>query len=295
MKSARRAWLLLVLIACVAVAPMLMAPPRALAVGPAAPEVVAQGVAILDEAGNLVYGKNPHKRYAMASLTKTMTAVVALENSDIKKRVLVDVSWDEIPDSSIMGLSLMEEVTIEEMLYGLMLPSGNDAARAIARAISGDEYRFAELMNAKAKELGMLNTQYKNPHGMDEDGHYTSAYDLAVLGRYAMRNPTFRQIVATKNITVHGKGIYPLRNINHVLYNYEGADGIKTGFTDNARAGVLASAVRAGKRVYVSLLRTWNYATEAAQMMDYYFGNVDSLSPIPGGPTLDTLPIPKAP
>ncbi|MHB9093021.1 MAG: D-alanyl-D-alanine carboxypeptidase family protein, partial [Chloroflexota bacterium] len=145
MKSARRAWLLLVLIACVAVAPMLMAPPRALAVGPAAPEVVAQGVAILDEAGNLVYGKNPHKRYAMASLTKTMTAVVALENSDIKKRVLVDVSWDEIPDSSIMGLSLMEEVTIEEMLYGLMLPSGNDAARAIARAISGDEYHFAEL------------------------------------------------------------------------------------------------------------------------------------------------------
>ncbi len=247
---------------------------------PAAPEVVAEGVAILDANGTMVYGKNPHKRFAMASLTKTMTAVVALERADISRRVVIDVTWDEIPDSSIMGLALMDELTIEDLLYGMMLPSGNDAARAIARAISGDEHRFAKLMNQKAREIGMFDTQYRNPHGMDEEGHYSTAYDQAKLGLYAMRNPVFRQIVATRNREVRGRGVYPLRNINRVL-SYPGADGIKTGFTDNARAAVIASAERNGRRVYVAVLRTWDYATEAMRLMDYYYANADQLVPLP--------------
>lgn len=283
------------LLALALLLPFAQAPATTRAVSPPpAPAVVAEGVAILDDDGNLVHGKNAHKRYAMASLTKTMTAVIALERADLRRKVLVDVSWDEIPDSSVMGLGLMEELTIEDLLYGLMLPSGNDAARAIARAISGDEYRFAKLMNAKAKELGMINTQFKNPHGMDEDGHYSSAYDLALLGRYAMQNPAFAKIVATKSITIRGLGIYPLRNINRLIFSYPGADGIKTGFTDNARAGVVASAIRDGKRAYVTVMRTWDYAAEAAKMLDYYFLNAAELVPLPG-PVVDTTPVPGQP
>ncbi|MDA8216571.1 MAG: D-alanyl-D-alanine carboxypeptidase, partial [Dehalococcoidales bacterium] len=255
--------------------PLLLGFPARGSAGPAAaPEVSAQGIALLDGAtGQMVYGKNPHERFAMASLTKTMTAVVALEHGDIDRKVVVDVTWDEIPDSSIMGLSLMEELTIRDLLYGMMLPSGNDAARAIARAIAGDEYRFAQLMNEKARELGMTDTHYVNPHGMDAEEHYSSAYDQAKLGMYAMQNPLFRKIVSTTSITVRGIGVYPLRNINRVLLNYDGCDGIKTGYTDNARSAVIATAERDGRRVYVGVLRSWDYTSDAIAMMDYYFQN----------------------
>lgn len=257
---------------------------------PAAPQVMADGVCIIDGAsGAIVYSKNPDKRYPMASTTKTMTAVLALEMTDIKRRVVVDVSWDEIPDSSIMGLDLMEEVTIEDLLYGLMLPSGNDAARAIARSIAGDDYRFAQLMNSKAQELGLVNTHYVNPHGRNQEDHYTSACDLAKLGQYAMQNPVFRQIVGTKQATVLGRyGTYPLRNVNRFLLDYPGADGVKTGFDDEripttglaAGSAVVASAVRDGHRGYVAVLHTWaNYATEAAELMDYFFNNHAALAP----------------
>lgn len=284
--------LIVALLAALIVLPSFLAPRAAEALNPpAAPEVVGEGAAIIDEEGNLVFGKNPHKRYAMASLTKTMTAVVALERIDLGRRVLVDVAWDEIPDSSIMGLGLMEELTVEDLLYGLMLPSGNDAARAIARAISGDEYRFTKLMNAKARELGMINTQFKNPHGMDEDGHYSSAYDQAILGRYAMQNPTLAKIVATRTATVRGRGIYPLRNVNRVPSNYEWADGVKTGFTDNAWSSVVASANRDGRRVYVAVLRSTSYVADAINLLNYYYDNASAFVALPG-PVVDTLPVP---
>lgn len=287
-KSLRAVTALAVMFLCL---PLLGLPPHAQA-QPAAPEVMADGVCVIDGAsGAIVYAKNPNERFPMASTTKTMTAILALEKADLKRRVVVDVSWDEIPDSSIMGLDLMEELTIEDLLYGLMLPSGNDAARAIARSIAGDDYRFAQMMNSKAQELGLVNTHYMNPHGRNEDDHYTSACDLAKLGYYAMQNPVFRKIVATTRITIDGRyGVYPLRNINRFLLNYPGADGIKTGFDDArvpstglaAGSAVQASAVRGGRRGYVAVLHTWgNYATEAAAIMDYFFYNYDALVAFP--------------
>ncbi|MCL5110055.1 MAG: serine hydrolase [Chloroflexi bacterium] len=262
---------------------ILVLAPLALAAPAAAPSINADGVCVIDGAsGAVVYSENPHKRFPMASVTKVMTAVLAIEKSDIKQKVVVDVSWDEIPDSSIMGLDLMEELTIEQLLYGLMLPSGNDAARAIARSIAGDDYRFAEMMNQKAQELGLVDTHYKNPHGRDEDGHYTSACDLATLGRYAMRYPEFRQIVATKRISFDGRfGAYNLRNINRFLLNYPGADGIKTGYDDlpnsdgvAALSSVIATAERDGRRGYVAILHSYgDYAAQAATMMDFFFNN----------------------
>jgi D-alanyl-D-alanine carboxypeptidase (penicillin-binding protein 5/6) len=183
----------------------------------------------------------------------------------------------------------MEELTIEDLLFGLMLPSGNDAARAIARSIAGDDYRFAQLMNNKALELGLVNTHYVNPHGRNQEGHYTSACDLARLGRYAMQNPSFRQIVGTKRVSIQGRfGGYPMQNINRFLLDYRGANGIKTGYDDeripttgqSAGSAVIASAERDGRTGYVAVLHTWaNYATEAANLMDYFFNNYAALVP----------------
>jgi len=261
--------------------PLFVAPSVRAAEPPPAPDVVADGVAILDENGNMVYGKNPHKHLRPASMTKTMTALVVLDHLDIHQKTVIDVSWDEVPDSSIMGLAPMDEMTIEDLLYGLMLPSGNDAARALARAVSGDEYRFVKLMNQKAQQLGLVDTHFMNPHGRDQDGHYTSAYDLARLGYFVMHNPILAKIVNTRQKTVYAKGIYPMRNINRVLTTYEGADGVKTGYDDLALAGVIATAVRDGRRVYVTLMHTGDYATEAGEMMDYYFANYSTLVPLP--------------
>ncbi len=274
--------------------PFLVTPPSAGALAPsAAPEVQASGVAVLDENGNLVYGENPHGRYPMASTTKMTTALVAMDQIDIHRKVVIDVSWDEIPDSSVMGLSLMEEMTIEDLLYGLMLPSGNDAAMAIARAVSGDAYRFVELMNAKAKELGLVDTHYMNPHGRDEEGHYSSAYDLARVGYFLMQNPTLARVVGTKYKTVNARGVYTLRNLVPVLYNYPGADGIKTGYDDKALHSIVATAVRDGKRVYVALIHDpGDFGAEAEQLMDYYFANADALPPLPTAEAVQPTPTP---
>ncbi|MHB1132884.1 MAG: D-alanyl-D-alanine carboxypeptidase family protein [Chloroflexota bacterium] len=282
---------LLLLLAC---APLYY-PAAGAAAAPSGILLNAEGACIVDADGAIVYESGGDKRLPMASTTKTMTAVVALEQTDINRRVLVDVAWDEIPDSSIMGLDLMEELTIEELLYGLMLPSGNDAARAIARSIAGDDYRFAKLMTAKARELGLTNTQFKNPHGRDTPGHYTSACDLAQLGRYAMTFPEIRRIVATTRYTVEGRnGVYPMRNVNRFLTTYDGATGIKTGFDDLALNAIVASAERDGRTAYVALLRTYgDYATEAAGLMNYYFNDFPSLLPnlerAPGKTTLTPL------
>ncbi len=248
------------------------------------PEVTAEAVAVLDDSGRLLYGKNEHKRFAMASLTKTMTAVIALEQTDIKRRVLIDVSWDEIPDSSVMGLSLMESLTIEDLLYGLMLPSGNDAASALARTIAGDEYRFARLMNEKARQLGMRDTHFMNPHGMDEEGHYSSAYDQALLGRYAMQNPTLAEIVQTREITIRGRGVYPLVNINRFLNSCDGANGVKSGYTEEAMAAVVGSVTRGGTSVFIAALRSQDYPGDATVVVDYYFAHPElfpAMTPAP--------------
>jgi len=284
--------------------PFFFAPPSAGAfTPPPAPAVQASGVAILDENGNMVYGSAPHARYPMASTTKMMTALVAVDRIDLQRKVVIDVSWDEIPDSSVMYLTLMDELTIEDLLYGMMLPSGNDAARAIARAVSGDEYRFVKLMNEKARALGLADTHYMNPHGRDQDGHYSSAYDLARTGYFLMQKPVLARIVATKQRTVYGLQAYYLRNLVPVLFNYAGADGIKTGYDDKALHSIVATAVRDGKRVYVAIIHApADYAVEATQMMDYYFANATALAsaavqanaPAPAPPPAAVKPSPIA-
>jgi D-alanyl-D-alanine carboxypeptidase (penicillin-binding protein 5/6) len=219
----------------------------------------------------MLYAKNPHAHLAEASTTKIMTAIVAIENGRLDDRWTVDVNSDELAattESTVMGLMPGQSVTLETLLYGLMLPSGNDAAIAIAKRVGGSEQHFVEMMNAKAQSMGLRDTQFKNPHGLDATGHYTSAYDLAVMARYGMQIPTFYSVVSARHWTGDG---FDLWNLNKLLPVYPGADGIKPGFTDNAGRCLVGSAVRDNHRVIVAILRSQDPTSESRALLDYAF------------------------
>ncbi|MBI2955361.1 MAG: D-alanyl-D-alanine carboxypeptidase [Chloroflexi bacterium] len=236
------------------------------------PDLIALSAAIIDGAtGKMLYAKNAQARMAPASVTKIMTAVVALENARLSDYVQIKVNGYAMVGSSIMGLQPGEVLTLEDLLYGLMLPSGNDAALAIAQHVGGTEARFVQMMNEKAAALGLKDTHFMNPHGLDEDDHYSSAYDLAMLGRYAMQNPEFVKIAGTKTRVAKGKNTYALVNGNRLLGQYDGLDGVKTGFTDNAGQSYVASVTRNGRRVFVGLIKSTDRYRDATELFDYFF------------------------
>lgn len=245
-------------------------PDRVAAAWPPIP--TAEGAVILDgDSGALLYGKGAHTRLAPASLTKMMTAIVALENGRLSDRVTVDVDSQKLylaTESTVMGLMPGQTVSLETLLYGLMLSSGNDAAIAIAKHVGGSEARFVEMMNEKAQALGLRDTQFKNPHGLDAVGHYSSAYDLAVIARYGMQNPAFFSLSATRHWTADG---FDLWNLNKLLNAYPGADGVKPGFTDNAGRCLVGSAVRDNHRVFVTVLRSHDPTADSRTLLDYAF------------------------
>ncbi|MGE3908189.1 MAG: D-alanyl-D-alanine carboxypeptidase family protein [Chloroflexota bacterium] len=251
--------------------------------GKKAPERIAQGwphlptaesaVIVDGESGVVLYAKSAHTRMAQASTTKIMTAIVAIENGHLDDRFTVDVNSAELyntTESTVMGLMPGQTVTLETLLYGLMLPSGNDAAIAIAKHVAGSEARFVEMMNAKARELNLRDTQFKNPHGLDAEGHFSSAYDLAQLARYAMQNPAFYSISVTRHWNADG---FDLWNLNKLLASYEGADGVKPGFTDNAGRCLVGSAVRDNRRVFVTVLRSNDTTEDSRALLDYAFAS----------------------
>ena len=240
---------------------------------PSWPQVpTAESAIVVDgESGAVLYAKSAHTRLAQASTTKIMTAIVAIENGRLDDRVTVDVDSSQLylaTESTVMGLMPGQTVTLQTLLYGLMLSSGNDAAIAISKHIAGSEAKFVEMMNAKAKALGLRDTQFKNPHGLDADGHYSSAYDLAQLARYAMQNPTFASLSSTRHWTADGFDIW---NLNKLLATYAGADGVKPGFTDNAGRCLVGSAVRDGRRVFVTVLRSEDTTADSKALLDYTF------------------------
>lgn len=181
-----------------------------------------------------------------------MTAIVAIENSDISKVVTVG---DEILQAYGSGIYIQigEEIKLEDLLYGLMLRSGNDAALAIAVAVAGDVDRFVEMMNEKAEELGMKNTEFNNPSGLDEEeGNYSSAYDMALLMSYAMKNDEFKEITGTKNHSVEtNKNVYEWHNKNKLLSSYKYITGGKTGYTKKAKRTLVTSASKDGVNLTV--------------------------------------------
>ena len=192
----------------------------------------------------ILYGKNENSQVKMASTTKIMTAIIVIENGNLKDTVEVSKKAASTGGSRL-GLKAGDKITVHDLLYGLMLVSGNDAAVCLAEHVGGDIEGFANLMNKKASELSLTNTHYESPHGLDSDGHYTTAYELAVLSDYALKNETFSKIVATKNYTVTING-YPknLSNTNELLGNLNGIYGIKTGFTNGANRCLVTACKR---------------------------------------------------
>jgi len=195
--------------------------------------------------GQVLYEKNADEQSLIASTTKIMTALIVCEQCNVLDRMRIPKEAVGIEGSS-MYLQEGEILTLQELLYGLMLRSGNDAAVALAIYCGGTVEGFAELMNDKARMLGMSESHFVNPNGLDAPDHYATARDLAILAAYAMENPVFRQTVSTKNVTV---GQRVLTNHNKLLWRIEGADGVKTGYTKAAGRILVSSATREGRRL----------------------------------------------
>ena len=208
--------------------------------------VSARCAYVLDAiSGRELFSRNADQRSLIASTTKIMTALVVSEQCNVLDRMRVPKEAVGIEGSS-MYLKEGEILTIQELLYGLMLSSGNDAAVALAIYCGGTVEGFAELMNDKARNLGLSGTHFENPNGLDSPGHYSTARDLAVLAAYAMKNPIFYKTVSAKNVRV---GERTLTNHNKLLWKLEGADGVKTGFTKAAGRILVSSATRQGRRI----------------------------------------------
>ena len=241
--------------------------------GAVPPEINAGAGVVMDmKSGRVLYEKNAYSRRAIASTTKMMTAILALENASLDDKVTVSKRAASIWGSTI-GLRAGQVFTMKELLYGLMLNSGNDAAIAIAEHVGGSVENFLGMMNAKAFEVGARNTQFKSPHGLDMDGHYSTAYDLALIARYALNNRTFSEIVSTKAASISSGGLY---NTNEMLDSYPGADGVKTGYTGKAGRCLVTSATRGNWRIISVVLNsptTYARAQASSRMLDYAFNN----------------------
>lgn len=256
-------------------------PAAASAPSPAAasvpPAVVAQGALLMDaETSQVLFERNARVRFSPASTTKILTAVVAIERGRLDDRVTISpAAWDVEGTSAYLEVG--EQLTLEQLLYGLMLPSGNDAAVAIAEHVAGDTPKFVALMNEKAKALGALDSHFANPHGLHDPQHYTSARDLALVARYALRNPVFRRIVATQEYALPPArpGGQPRKFFNHnrLLGIYAGADGVKTGYTPEAAHTLVASATREGRTLIAVALQTDQQGrwSDTSRLLDFGF------------------------
>ena len=193
----------------------------------------------------VLFEKNANERSLIASTTKIMTALIVCEQCNVLDRMRIPKEAVGIEGSS-MYLREGEVLTLQELLYGLMLSSGNDAAVALAIYCGGTVEGFAELMNDKARILGLTGTHFENPNGLDSPGHYATARDLAVLAAYAMENPIFAKTVSAKSVRI---GERYLTNHNKLLWRFDGADGVKTGYTQAAGRILVSSAVREGRRL----------------------------------------------
>lgn len=248
---------------------------------PASPEVGAR-VAIVVEfpSGRILYEKSSHERMPPASLTKILTAIMALEYGNLDDTI--EVTADDMVGESSMGLQVGERQTLRDLLYGLMLPSGNDAAMVIARSLGskvvatpgdprGPIERFSEMMNVRARQLGLGDSHFVNPHGLDGDGHYSTAYDLASMTWYALHIPMFLEVVKQVSYEAPGR---VLLNTNEMLTRYPGADGVKTGWTDGCGLCLVTTAERNGKRLISVVLDAPNWYGDSGAILDYGFAKL---------------------
>lgn len=223
------------------------------------------------DTGEVYAASNEHAKLPMASTTKVVTALIALENAAPDEVITVDKQSCNVEGSSVY-LKEGEQLTVMELLYCLMLRSGNDCAMVLARNTMGSYEEFIAAMNRKAESMNLKNTHFCNPHGLHDDNHYTSCYDLAMLTREAMKNALFRKIVSTKEITV---GSRYLVNKNKMLTSFQGGTGVKTGFTKRAGRCLVSSATRGQKSLVTVVLNCGDMWERSAALMEDVFNQYE--------------------
>lgn len=240
-------------------------------------------VMISADTGKVVYSKNSNQQMSMASTTKIMTALITLEQNDLDAYFVVDENAIMVEGSS-MGLLAGDQVSLRVLAYGMLLQSGNDAANAAAVYISGSLEAFAELMNEKAREIGMDNTNFVTPSGLDDKSHYSTAEDMAKLARYALKNYAFKEICSTYSTQVsYGNPPYDrwLKNHNRLLNEYDGAIGVKTGFTKKSGRCLVSAAERDGVCFIIVTLNASDDWDDHKALFDYGFSEVEAVT-MPG-------------
>ena len=276
---------MMAVILCVVVFAVQM--PTAQAVGASASSVVLMEA----DSGRVLYEKNGAEPRLIASTTKLMTALVALESSiDLKATVTVPASCVGAEGSSLY-LKAGEQMTLEGLLYGMMLHSGNDAALAVAEICGGSVEQFVVRMNEKAQALGMKHTHFENPNGLDGETHYSSAYDMALLARACLNRAELREIVSTKTIHIDGRS---LKNHNKLLWNCEGCVGLKTGFTKKAGRTLVSAAERNGMTLIAVTLNDPDDWKDHAALYDWGFSEFSMVPVAETGKVLAKLPVQNA-
>ncbi len=240
------------------------------------PYIGAESAVVLDlESGATLFELNPNERLYPASITKLMTALVAIDfyqtNEILTVKNLAPVAYE-----SDMGLKVGDQLTVQNLLYGLLVPSGNDAAYTIGYSYPGGIENFIYAMNQKAKQLHMNNTHFENPSGFDSPNHYTTAKDLSLLAKEVLKNNLINRIIATYGITltdVTGKKNYSLKNVNQFLGYLYGADGVKTGFTDLAGQCLVSSVSRGGHRIVAVVLKSQDRFGDSGRLIEWVYRN----------------------
>ena len=244
-----------------------------------APSVSAKSAVLIEaSSGEILWSKNADQRLPMASTTKIMTALVAIEHGDVKRTVSVSPAAVGVEGSSVY-LYPNEKMTLEDLIYAMLLESANDAAAAIAIEVGGSIEGFAELMNRKAEDLGLKDTHFENPHGLDGETHYTTARELALIAREAYSNNTLKSIFSTykRTIPLNGtEGVRLLINHNKLLKSYEGATGIKTGFTKKSGRCLVSAAERDGLSLIAVTLNASDDWQDHKSMLDHGFSLIEA-------------------
>lgn len=234
-----------------------------------APAVSAASAVLLDaDSGRILYARNENEERAIASITKLMTALVAAEYlDDLSQTITIQKAWTGIEGTSLY-LKAGEEISLETLLYGLLLHSGNDAAVALAAHCAGDVETFVGWMNQRARDLGMTGTHFSDPNGLGDEDHYSTALDMARLGAACLKNPVVSKIVDTKSIVLEGRSF---TNHNKLLWQYEGCTGMKTGYTRQAGRTLVSSAERDGQKLVCVTLNDGNDWADHKALLDYGF------------------------
>ncbi len=257
------------------------------------PEVKYGSAIVMDATtGAVLYEKAAYMQRPMASTTKIMTCLLALESGDIGRNVVINedmLAYDE-EGSTKLGLKLGDNITIHDLVVGMLLLSGNDCAQAVAVELGGSFDGFASMMNERASEIGMFDTHFVTPSGLDADGHYSTAYDMALLGAEAMKNEYFAELCALPSYQVHFGGLnnptkYPLNAHNYLLegqrYGVKGCNGIKTGYTDSAGYCLVSHVERDGVKLVCCTLGAYSYWASHEQLYEYAFSKYVKLQATP--------------